>query len=424
MRVAPNLMMSATSIGSKTSLSVTLRELPSRAVTHRLTGMEPSLSYIGMTTARGPARTFGLRQADRRQHLYALGQTGTGKSTLIETLITQDITAGRGVILLDPHGDLADRVARRHADRVLAFDVATAPGRYGYNPLKAVAAAVIPLAVSGLIETFHHHFGDKAWGPRMEHIFRNVLYALIETGQATLSDVLRMLSEKGFRQQVGERSRNPQVRYFFTDELPKLWGRTYFEAIAPVQSKVGAFLTDPALRRTLVDFEMPISFRGAMDQGQCIIVNLARGILGSDTSAIIGSLMVSTITLAALSRQAMPEAKRAPCHLYLDEFEYFLTPGTATMLSEVRKVGLCVTLANQYLAQLDPLRQAAVLGNVGSQLCFRVGPDDAGIMAARFGLAPHEVSGLQTLPNHHFIASIMIDGTPSPAFSGQVIKSP
>lgn len=386
--------------------------------------MEPSFSFLGVTTARPPARRFGLRQADRRQHLYALGQTGAGKSTLIETLLTQDIEAGRGAILLDPHGDLATRLTRHHADRVLAFDVATAPGRYGYNPLKAVTPSLIPLAVSGLMETFRHHFGEKAWGPRMEHIFRNVLYALIETGEATLPDVLRMLSEKAFRQQVGERSHNPQVRYFFTDELPKLWGRTYFEAIAPVQSKVGAFLTDPALRRTLVEFETALSFRRAMDQGEVIIVNLARGILGSDTSAIVGSLMVSTITLAALSRQAISERERTQCHLYLDEFEHFLTPGTATMLSEVRKVGLAVTLVNQYLSQLDFDRRAAVLGNVGSQLCFRVGPDDAAIMGARFALAPHEVQGLQSLPNHHFIASLMIDGTPSPAFSGKVIKYP
>lgn len=384
--------------------------------------MEPALSYIGLATARPGALPFGLHQADRRQHLYALGQTGTGKSTLIETLIAQDIAAERGVILLDPHGDLAERVVSRYPDRVRSFDIAAAPGRYGYNPLKAVAPALIPLAVSGLMDTFHHHFGEKAWGPRMEHIFRNVLYALIESGRATLPDVLRMLSEKDFRQTVGERSKNPQVRYFFTDELPKLWGRSYFEAIAPVQSKVGAFLTDPKLRRSLVDFETPLSFREAMDEGQCIIINLARGILGSDTSAIMGSLIVSTITLAALSRQALPEAKRTPCHLYLDEFEYFLTPGTATMLSEVRKVALVVTLANQYLAQIDPARRAAVLGNVGSHLCFRIGPDDAAIMAARFDLARPEVSGLQTLPNHHFMASIMIDGTPSRAFSGRTLR--
>lgn len=384
--------------------------------------MDGSPSLFGMTTARPPARMFGLRQADRLQHLYLLGQTGTGKSTLIETLITQDILAGRGAMLIDPHGDLATALTRRHADRVLAYDVATKPGRYGYNPLKSVAPPLISLAVSGLMETFRHHFGEHAWGPRMEHILRNVLYALIEYGQATLPDVLRMLSEKSFRQRVGERSTNPQVRYFFTDELPKLWGRTYFEAIAPVQNKVGAFLTDPVLRQTLVDFEAPVSFRKAMDGGQCLIVNLARGILGSDTSAILGSLMVSTITLAALSRQSVGTEVRRPYHLYLDEFEYFLTPGTATMLSEVRKTGLSVTLANQYLSQLDFARRAAVLGNVGSQICFRVGPDDAAIMAARFALERHEIPQLQALPNRQFVASLMIDGTPSRAFSGEVVK--
>jgi Type IV secretion-system coupling protein DNA-binding domain len=318
--------------------------------------MNPDISYFAMTNSRLPYREIGLYQADRLQHVYVLGKTGTGKSTLLETLFMQDVVNGRGCILLDPHGDLAARIADRippsQAHRLCKVDVASEGHGIGYNPLRDVAPALIPLAVSGLLETFRHHFGEKAWGPRMEHIFRNVLYALMETAGHDLTDVLRMLSEKTFRLEIASKVKNTQVRYFFEHEFARLWGAPLFEAIAPIQSKVGAFLTDPKLRAFLVDFKQPISFRRAMDEGQIVIVNLARGVLGADTSRLLGSLITQTITLAALSRQSLLEAERRSCHLYLDEFEHFLTPGTASMLSEVRKVKLSVTLANQYLHQL------------------------------------------------------------------------
>lgn len=384
----------------------------------------PNISYFATTNGRQPHQPFGIYQADRLQHIYVLGKTGTGKSTLLETLFMQDVSAGRGCILLDPHGDLASRILANipesQAHRLCLVNVASEGLGKGYNPLKGVAPHLTPLAVSGLLETFRHHFGEKAWGPKMEHIFRNVLYALMETGEHDLSDVLRMLSEKEFRLQIASRVKNTQVRYFFEHEFARLWGAPLFEAIAPIQSKVGAFLTDPKLRQFLVDFSEPISFRKAMDEGQIVIVNLARGILGADTSNLLGSLLVQTITLAALSRQSMPERERRPCHLYLDEFEYFLTQGTAGMLSEVRKVALSVTLANQYLYQLTDGVKAAVMGNVGTVIAFRVGPEDARALSRHFeGI--HEID-LQNLPNHNLFVRMMIDGEPSRAFSGNVIK--
>ena len=380
------------------------------------------ISYFATTNAREPYRKIGIYQADRSQHVYVLGKTGTGKSTLLKTLFMQDITAYRGCILLDPHGDLASAIAlgvppdQQH--RLLYVDLASDACSFGYNPLKNVPLRLIPLAVSGLLETFRQHFGEKAWGSRMEHIFRNVLYALMETGGHDLSDVLRILSEKEYRMEVASKVKNPQVKYFFETEFARLWGRSLFEAIAPIQSKVGAFLTDPKLRRFLIDFDQPISFRKAMDEGQIVIVNLARGILGSDTSNLIGSLMTQTITLAALSRQAVPERERLPCHLYLDEFEHLLTPGTANMLSEVRKVGLTVTLANQYLHQLEGDTKAAVLGNVGTIITFRTGPEDASLLHRIFD-GDFQTSDFQNLPNHHLYVKMMIDGEPSRGFSGR-----
>jgi hypothetical protein len=250
----------------------------------------------------------------------------------------------------------------------------------------------------------------------MEHIFRNVLYALIETGDHDLSHVLRMLSEKEFRLSVVGRVSNPQVRYFFEHEFARMWGGVLFEAIAPIQSKVGAFLTDPKLRQFLVDFTEPMSFRKAMDEGQIVIVNLARGVLGADTSNLLAGMLLQTIALAAMSRQSMPSEQRRPCHLYLDEFEHFLTAGTAGMLSEVRKVGLSVCLANQFLSQLsDPVR-AAIMGNVGTIITFRVGPEDARALSRHFeGI---DEIDLQSLPNHDLFVRLMIEGEPSRAFSG------
>jgi energy-coupling factor transporter ATP-binding protein EcfA2 len=384
----------------------------------------PNISYFATTNGRQPHQTFGIYQADRMQHVYVLGKTGTGKSTLLQTLFMQDISAGRGCILLDPHGDLSSAIAREvpaaQAHRLCLVDVASEGLGLGYNPLKDVAPHLIPLAVSGLLETFRHHFGEKAWGPRMEHIFRNVLYALIETGGHDLSHVLRMLSEKEFRLSVAGRVNNPQVRYFFEHEFARMWGAVLFEAIAPIQSKVGAMLTDPKLRQFLVDFKEPLSLRRAMDEGQIVVVNLARGILGADTSNLLAGLLLQTIALAALSRQSLPEPDRRPCHLYLDEFEHFLTPGTAGMLSEVRKVGLSVTLANQYLYQLTDGVKAAVMGNVGTVIAFRVGPEDARALSRHFeGI---DEIDLQNLPNHHLFVRMMIDGEPSRAFSGRATR--
>jgi energy-coupling factor transporter ATP-binding protein EcfA2 len=385
----------------------------------------PNISYFATTNGRAPHQPFGIYQADRMQHVYVLGKTGTGKSTLLQTLFMQDVVNGRGCILLDPHGDLSSAIARAtpqdQLHRLLYVDLTDTTNCYGYNPLKNVPVSLIPLAASGLLETFRHHFGEKAWGNRMEHIFRNVLYALLEYQNADLSGILRMLSEKDFRAEVLLSVTNTQVIYFWQVEFTKLWGNSLFEAIAPIQSKVGAFLTDPKLRQFLVDFKEPLSLRRAMDEGQIVIINLARGSLGSDTSNLLAGLLLQTISLAALSRQSMPEAERRPFHLYLDEFEHFLTPGTASMLSEVRKVKLSVTLANQYLYQLTDGVKAAVMGNVGTVIAFRVGPEDARALSRHF--EDIDEADLQNLPNHELFVRMMIHGEPSRAFSGKVLRS-
>ncbi|WP_353239114.1 type IV secretion system DNA-binding domain-containing protein [Limnohabitans sp.] len=323
--------------------------------------MRKDITFFGLTNARLPHRPVGIYTEDRFQHLYVIGKTGTGKTTLIENFIRQDIAAGRGIILLDPDGDLAHRITKNMSEQDtqrLTYLSLGKPGRYGYNPLKAVAPHLIPLAASGILDTFRHHFGEKAWGHRMEHILRCCLYALLEYGTATLPDILRLLDDKDYRHEVLGHVHNPQVLYFFREEYDKLLPRTRQEAIAPIQSKVGAYLADPHLYKTLVDYEEEISLRRIMDREEMLIVNLCRGRSGSDSAHLLGSLLVTTITLAALSRTSLPETSRVPCFLYLDEFEHFLTGSSAGMLSEVRKMKLSVMLAHQYLAHPSSTRSA------------------------------------------------------------------
>ena len=377
------------------------------------------ISYFARTNFRNQAVPFGIKQADRLSHLYVVGKTGTGKSTLLETLCRQDALAGRGFALLDPHGDLVERVAaaipESRKDDLVYVNVPDASQPYGYNPLKRVRVDKIPLAVSGLMEAFNKRW-PEAWGVRMEHVLRHALYALMEQDDATLPDILLMLRDKAYRKRVAANVSNGQVREFWRKEFEEYSFRYRADAIAPIQNKVGAFLADPTLYRMLTKPKQWLHFRRIMDQGKILLVNLAKGRIGEDSAALLGSLLVTTIGLAALSRADVPEAARTPFFVYLDEFQSFTTLSVATMISELRKYGLGLTFAHQHLGQLEPDVRSAILGNVGTMISFRVGPEDARLLAQEF--APKfDVFDLMNLPNHNIYLSLMIDGTPSQAFS-------
>ncbi len=390
--------------------------------------MQPTIdavSYVGITNYRSYRTVFGLRFADRLFHTYAIGETGTGKTTLLETLIRQDIAAGHGLCLIDPHGDLVERLAAsippsRSAD-LHYLNVPDAAQPFGYNPLHKVRPSSIPLAASGIMEALKKHWED-AWGVRMEHVLRNAVYALLEQDEATLPDVLRLLRDKGYRRQVTARLGNQQVRDFWRLEFDQYSFRYRADAIAPIQNKVGALLADPRLRRLFVESLRPLRFRRLMDQNQILLVNLARGQVGEDTAALLGSLLVTTIGLAAFSRSDTPESQRAPFFLYLDEFQNFTTASVATMISELRKYKVGLILANQHMGQLTDDVRDAVLGNVGTLIAFRVGPHDASLLAKTFGerFTPLD---LMNLPNHHIYLRLMIDGAPSKPFSATTILS-
>lgn len=387
--------------------------------------MPPSndISFFATTNARSPYRRFGIRQADRHFHMYLVGKTGTGKSTLLETLAREDLRAGRGLAVLDPHGDLVARLAaaipaERQAD-CLFLDAPNPAQPFGYNPLRKIRKDKIPLAASGLMESFQKLW-TEAWGVRMEHVLRNALYALLEYGEATLPDILRLLTDDAFRLKVVAALANRQVRDFWRTEFPK-YSRGYRQdAIAPIQNKVGAFLADPRLYRLLVEPAVDLRFRRIMDDGQILLVNLSRGELGEDSSNLLGSLLVTTLSLAAFSRAELPVAERRPFFIYLDEFQSFTTHSVAGMISELRKFGIGLVLAHQHLHQLDPEVRHAVLGNVGTVVTFRLGPEDAQFFAREF--APiFAAADLMDLARSDIYLRLMIDGQPSPPFSATTL---
>lgn len=381
------------------------------------------VTYFAVTCGRTPYRTFGIKQTDRLFHMYAIGKTGTGKTTLLETLIRQDIEAGRGCALIDPHGDLVERIAAWvPAERRSSLHYVNVPDvgqPYGYNPLKRVRKESIPLAASGLMEAFKKHWTDS-WGVRMEHVLRNSIYALLEQGDASLVDILRLLMDKDFRKGVIAKISNEQVRQFWALEYGQYSFRYRADLIAPIQNKVGAFLADPLMRRMLTEPKRALHFRRIMDRREILLVNLARGKIGEDSASLLGSLLVTTIGLAAFSRADVPETERSDFILYMDEFQNFTTLSVATMISELRKYHVGLVLANQHLSQLEQDVRDAVLGNVGTLIAFRVGPQDAVLLGREF-VDRFEPVDLMNLPNHHIYLRLMIDGTPSRPFSATTL---
>ncbi len=379
------------------------------------------ISHFARTNHRNSHIPFGIKQDDRLSHVYVIGKTGTGKTTLLETLALQDMQAGRGFALIDPHGDLADDLSERvfaaAPERLVRFNATDPWLLYGFNPLRRLRDDRIPMAVSGLIETFKKIWPD-AWGVRMEHVLRNTLYTLLERDGSTLPDVLRLYSDEDFRKEVTTQVRNDVVRTFWLEEFAHYPPRLKAEAVMPIQNKMGALLADPTLYRILVEPQIDLRFRRVMDEGFILIANLSKGRLGAESSLLLGSLMVSMIGLAGFSR-ADSETRR-PFFVYLDEFHNMTTLMLASMMAELRKYGVGLVLAHQYLHQLDPDIRHAVLGNAGTILSFRVGPEDAHVLADEFQ-PKFKTLDLLNLPNRHLYLKLMIDGAPSLPFSATTI---
>jgi type IV secretory pathway TraG/TraD family ATPase VirD4 len=385
--------------------------------------MQRDITYLGRTTFRNRGELFGIRREDRFSHVYVIGKTGSGKSTLLETMALQDLNRGNGFALIDPHGDLVERVADRipsHRLLDVVYLDATDPSQpYGYNPLRHVRSDRIALAASGLMEGFKKTWPD-AWGVRMEHILRNVLMALLEQPAATLGDILRVVSDRKYRKSIAASVQNEPVRLFLQNEFEKFSFGYRADGIAPIQNKVGAFLADPLLNRILTAPRHDIHIRQLMDEGRVLLVNLAKGRIGEDSSSLLGALLVTTIGLAGYSRADIEPGNRRDFFVYIDEFQSFTTLALANMLSEMRKYRLGFTVAHQFLHQLEPDVRHAVLGNAGTIVSFRVGAEDAPYLAREFNGVVDDADLLQ-LPNHHVYLKLMIAGTPSLPFSAMTL---
>lgn len=378
------------------------------------------VTYFARTCYRHIRDLFGIKRRDRLFHTYVIGKTGAGKSNLLLTLILQDIRNGEGLTVIDPHGDLVEKIAatipdHRHDD-VIWFNVPDPTQPYGYNPLKHVASERRSLAASGILEAFHKLWGEKAWGQRLEYILRNALLAMLDQPSADLTDLLRLLRDDTYRKQVVANIQNEPVKDFWVHEYPKYAARYRAEAIAPIQSKIAAFLADPVLRRVLTAPEKPLHLRKVMDDGKILLINLAKGKLGEDSAAMLGALLVTTLGLAGFSRADIDPASRRHHWVYMDEFQNFTTLSIANMLSELRKYNVGLTMAHQYLTQLQPDVRDAVIGNAGTLISFRLGGHDAPIIAREF-LPAFSAEDLVRLPNYQIYLKLMIDGAPSKPFS-------
>jgi type IV secretory pathway TraG/TraD family ATPase VirD4 len=374
---------------------------------------------------RRDRRVFGIKREDRFSHVYIVGKTGTGKSTLLETMALEDLALGNGFAVIDPHGDLVERVAGQvpqcRRGEVIYFNAPDPAQPYGYNPLRHVRADRIALAASGFLEAFEKLW-PEAWGVRMEHILRNVLMALLERPGATMHDILRMLSDKSFRKEVARSLQNETVKTFLEKEFERFSFGYRADGTAPIQNKVGAFLADPLLNRILTAAPQDLHIRQIMDRGNVLLVNLAKGRMGEDSSSLLGALLVTTIGLAAYSRADSPAASRRDFFVYIDEFQTFTTLSVANMLAELRKYRVGFTIAHQYLHQLEQDIRRAVLGNAGTLIAFRVGAQDAPYLVREFRDEFTELD-LQQLPNYSVYLSLMIDGAPSKPFSATTLPS-
>jgi len=379
---------------------------------------------LAETNFRNERRRFGIKEDDRRRHMYLIGKTGMGKSTVLENMIIQDIQNGNGVAVVDPHGDLVEKVVHfvptERINDVIYFNPSDLDFPIAFNVFERVDRAHQHLIASGLIGIFKKLWADS-WGPRLEYVLRNAILALLEYPDSTLLGVMRILTDKNYRKKVLQQVTDPVVRSFWIDEYSKYPDKFQSEAIAPIQNKVGQFLSSPVIRNIVGQVKSSFSMREAMDDKKVILFNLAKGRIGEDNSALLGAMLITKIQMAAMSRVDIPEKERKDFYLYVDEFQNFATESFANILSEARKYRLNLIIAHQYIEQLDDLVRAAVFGNVGTLMCFRVGAADAEELVKEF--EPYFIEeDLVNLGKFDVYMKLMIDGIASQPFSATTLS--
>ena len=388
---------------------------------------DENISAFGLTNFRGINHQFGLLRRDRSRHMYIIGQTGAGKSGLLELLALSDIFYNQGYCIIDPHGDFAiDNLKFIPASRVedvVYFNPADTAFPVAFNPLEVTDPTRKPNICSEVIGVLKRMFGDS-WGPRLEHILRYTLLALLDRPETTLLDISRLLTDKSFRKETLEYCKDVTVLQFWKHEFGQWNEKQVNESIAPVLNKVGAFTANPIIRNIVGQPKSSFDIRKIMDEGKILVVNLSKGLIGEDNAGILGAFIVTKVQLAAMSRSDIPDVmERRPFYLYVDEFQNFATDSFATILSEARKYGLNLTVANQYVAQMTDTVRDAVFGNVGTTISFRVSADDAPILVKQFEPTFEEADILQ-LNNRNFVISMIINGEKVPAFSATTLSIP
>ncbi len=385
------------------------------------------ITYLGVSTYRDKNQLFGIKRKDRRQHVYILGKSGTGKSVLMFNMIIQNIQNGDGVCLVDPHGEnveaILSAIPPQRMKDVVYFNPADADHHIGFNVLELIDPQYKHLVASGLMGIFTKIWAN-AWSARMEYILNNAILALLDTPGTTLLGIPRMLVDKDYRQKIIGNLKDPVIKAFWVHEYEAWQDKFRNEAIAPIQNKVGQFLSTSIIRNVVGQSKSTINIFDMMNEGKIFLVNVSKGRIGEDNSSLLGGMIITKIQLAAMERVRIPEDNRRDFYLYVDEFQNFVTDAFAGILSEARKYRLNLTVAHQYTAQLVVDKSSAVrdavFGNVGTMIVFRVGSDDAEFLESEFDpeFTPQDIVNL---PNYKVYMKLMIDGVTSRPFSARTL---
>ena len=379
--------------------------------------------YFAKTNFRGEEKVFGIKNRDRRQHMYIIGKTGVGKTALLKNMALQDIQAGRGIAVIDPHGEFVeevlDKIPSHRINDVVYFNPGDTEHPVGFNILEVTNPKYKHLVASDLMGVFTKIWAN-VWSARMEYILNNCILALLDTPGSTLLGINRILVDKDYQQKVVSNVKDPVVRSFWTNEYAS-WREQYKnEAIAPIQNKVGQFLSTPLIRNIVGQSKSTINIPEIMDTRKIFLINVSKGRIGEDNSSLLGAMLITKIQLAAMERVRIPEEERVDFYLYVDEFQNFATESFATILSEARKYRLNLIMAHQYIAQLVNESTSdvkdAVFGNVGTIVSFRIGAADADFLEKEFS-PEFSAQDLVNLENYNIYLKLMIDGVTSRPFS-------
>jgi hypothetical protein len=385
---------------------------------------ESDISLFGKTNFQNQQTSFGIKNSDRRRHLYVIGKTGMGKSKLLELLINKDIRSNKGIILMEPHGDLSKEIVNMipesRIDDVVYFDPTDLDYPIGFNPMEGVGSIEFRQnIVAGFISIFKKMFGLN-WNERFEHVLRYTTLALLEYPQASILGIPRMLTDNIFRQEVIGYVTDPMVKKFWATEFSSWNDQFANDAIVPIINKIGQFVANPMIRNIVGQAKSGFSLDEVMNKGKILIVNLSVGKLGEENAALLGSMFITKIWQTAMSRTSIPEEKRLDTFLYIDEFQNFATTAFANILSEARKYRLNLTIAHQYMQQLPPEVRATIFGNVGSIIGFRVGGEDAQVLVKEFEPV-FNINDFLNLDLRNFYIKMAISGQTASPFSAQTL---